>query len=54
MSYRSEELAELAVDLVRQHPRLTAAEVSDRLMVKEAAGSTYSCPPFRGQCQPKQ
>jgi AraC-like DNA-binding protein len=33
MSYRTKKLVELAVDLVRQHPRLTAAEASDRLQV---------------------
>lgn len=33
MSYRSEKLVEFAIDLVRQHPRLTAAEASDTLHV---------------------
>jgi hypothetical protein len=33
MSYRSEKLVEFAIDLVRQHPRLTAAEARDGLRV---------------------
>ena|SRR6266404_2973547 len=33
MSYGTKKLVELAVDLVRQYPRLTAAEASDRLQV---------------------
>lgn len=33
MSYRGEKLVEFAIDLVRQHPRLTAAEASDRLHI---------------------